>query len=161
MALHPAVADHLHRLAVPHRVLPCDPELADTAAFCAAYGVDPIDSANTIVVASKRPEGKAAACVVLATTRLDVNRTVRGLLGVKKVSFASEEQTMELTDMMIGGVTPFGLPKGLPVFVDSAVMDRPTIVLGAGSRSAKLEVEPEVLLELPDVAVVEGLAAPL
>lgn len=143
-----------------YEVMPCDPSLADTAAFCEAYGVDPAESANTILVASKRPLGVNAACVVLATHRLDVNRAVRSALDVKKLSFASADLTVELTTMEIGGVTPFGLPGSMRVLVDRDVLDRSSIVLGGGNRTSKLRLDPSLLLTLPSVEVIEGLAAP-
>lgn len=143
-----------------YEVMPCDPSLADTAAFCEAYGVDPADSANTILVASKRPLGVNAACVVLATHRLDVNRAVRSALDVKKLSFASADLTVELTTMEIGGVTPFGLPGSMRVLVDHDVLDRSSIVLGGGNRTSKLRLDPSLLLTLASVEVIEGLAAP-
>ncbi len=146
---------------VDYDVMACDPSLADTAAFCEAYGVDPADSANTILVASKRPPGINAACIVLATHRLDVNRTVRSQLDVKKLSFASAELTVELTTMEIGGVTPFGLPGSMRVLVDAAVLERSSIILGGGNRSSKLRLDPRHLRTLPAVEVVEGLAAPI
>jgi len=142
-----------------HELFPCDPALADTAAFCAAYGFAPEDSANTIVVVGKGSPPVYAACVVLATHRLDVNRAVKGRFG-RKSSFASPEETRALTGMEIGGVTAFGLPAGLPRWVDSAVMERERIVLGGGSRSWKVIAPPSILLTLADVEVVEGLAAP-
>ena len=154
------VRQHLDALAVPHRIMACDPDLADTARFCEAYGIDPADSANTIVVVAKTDPPTYVACVVLATTRLDVNNTVRRRLGVRKASFASGEQTGELTGMMIGGVTAFGLPPDLAVWVDARVMQRPEIVLGGGSRSCKVRCPPTALLALASVEVVEGLAAP-
>ena len=113
--------------------MPCDPDLADTAAFCEAYGYAPQDSANTIVVAGKSTPPVYAACVVLATTRLDVNGTVRRRLGARKASFASADETREMTGMLIGGVTAFGLPPKLPVWVDAAVMGRERIILGGGA----------------------------
>ena len=143
---------------VPHDLLPCDPELADTAAFCAAYGYDLDDSANTILVHGKVDPPRYAACVVLATTRLDVNKVVRKRLGVRKASFANATETRQLTGMLIGGVTAFGLPDAMPVWVDARVMTRDRIVLGGGSRSCKLVCAPDALLTLPTVEVVEGLA---
>ena len=104
-------------------VVECDPALADTAAFCAAYGYSLDDSANAILVAGRVEPPVFAVCVVLATTRLDVNRTVRKRLGVRKASFAPAELTAEVTGMAIGGVTPFALPPGLPLWIDGRVMD--------------------------------------
>jgi len=149
---------HLAPLGVPHELFACDPALADTAAFCAAYGFSPDESANTIVVIGKSNPPVYAACVVLATTRLDVNRTVRDRLGTRKASFAAADETMALTGMAIGGVTVFGLPADLPILVDARVMDRPRIVLGGGSRSWKVISTPAILRALPNVQVVEGLA---
>jgi prolyl-tRNA editing enzyme YbaK/EbsC (Cys-tRNA(Pro) deacylase) len=148
----------LDALGVPYELFPCDPDLADTAAFCAAYGFAPEDSANTIVVIGKSDPPRYAACVVLAPNRLDVNRVVRDRLGTRKASFAPGEDTKALTGMEIGGVTVFGLPDGLPVWVDARVMARERIVLGGGSRSWKVIAEPGILLALPHVEVVEGLA---
>ena len=137
----------------------CDPDLADTAAFCAAYGFAREDSANTIVVIGKSDPPVYAACVVLATHRLDVNRVVKQRLGTRKASFASQDETRALTGMAIGGVTAFGLPDELPLWVDRAVMERERIVLGGGSRSWKVIAPPSILMTLPNVEVVDGLAA--
>ena len=148
----------LASLRVPYELFPCDATLADTAAFCAAYGFDPEDSANTIVVIGKSDPPRYAACVTLAPYRLDVNRVVRDRLGTRKASFAPAEVTADLTGMQIGGVTAFGLPAGIPIWVDSRVMARDRIVLGGGSRFWKVIAAPGILRSLPDVEVVDGLA---
>jgi prolyl-tRNA editing enzyme YbaK/EbsC (Cys-tRNA(Pro) deacylase) len=156
--LHPAVAEALDRYAVHVDVMPCDPDLADTAAFVEAYDV-PLDrSANTILVASKGAEPTYVACVLLATTSLDVNNVVRREMGVRKASFARADPVRDLTRMEIGGVTPFGLPADLPVLVDARVMRPAWIILGGGNRSSKLRVAPDVLRAIPAVRIVEGLA---
>ena len=145
-------------LGVPYELFACDPALADTAAFCAAYGFDPEDSANTIVVIGKSDPPRYAACVTLAPYRLDVNRVVRDRLGTRKASFAPAEATAELTGMEMGGVTVFGLPPELPIWVDGRVMTRQRIVLGGGSRSWKVIASPAILAALPGMVVVDGLA---
>ena len=153
-ALEAALAGH-----GDFELFPCDPALADTAAFCAAYGFDPADSANTIVVVGKGSPPAYAACVLLATHRLDVNRAVKARFG-RKSSFASGEETQAITGHALGGVTVFGLPADLPIWVDAAVMGRPRIVLGGGSRSWKVIAPPSILRTLPGVEIVEGLANP-
>lgn len=147
-------------LGMEHEMLPCDPDLADTAAFCAHYGYDLDRSANTIVVASKRPPGHYAACVVLANTRLDVNKTVRNLMEVRKLSFAPADVTAEVTGMIMGGVTPFALPDDVPIYVDAAVMERDWVILGGGSRSLKIKISPAALLAVGGQAIT-GLANPI
>jgi prolyl-tRNA editing enzyme YbaK/EbsC (Cys-tRNA(Pro) deacylase) len=148
----------LDRIGIPYEIHAIDPALADTAAYCAHYGVPLERSANTILVSSKKEPRRHAACVVLATTRLDVNHAVRGLLEVSRVSFATAEETRALTGMLIGGVTVFALPDGLPIFVDERVLAPDWIILGGGSRASKIKVSPEVLRQVPGVRVVAGLA---
>jgi prolyl-tRNA editing enzyme YbaK/EbsC (Cys-tRNA(Pro) deacylase) len=152
------VHDLLASLGVPYEIVACDPELADTAAFCAHYGYAMEDSANTILVAGKSDPVRFVACVVLATNRLDVNGLVRRRLGVKKASFADRDQTMALTGMAIGGVTAIGLPDDVPLWIDSRVVSRPRIVLGGGDRSSKILAPPDLLLALPNAEVIESLA---
>ena len=138
-------------------MLECDPDFADTAAFCEKYGFSPEQSANTILVASRKAEPvKYAVCFVLATTRLDVNKKVCQLIGIKKASFADGETTVSLTGMMIGGVTAVGI-RGLPIYVDAAVMRQERVVMGGGNRESKLVLKPAELLKLPGVEVIENL----
>ena len=153
------VIDHLDRLQADYSILPCDPADADTANFCARYGVSLAESANAILVASRRPPPIYGLTLNLATTRLDVNRTVRKLLGAAKLSFAPPEVTRELTGMEIGGVTPFGISGDLPVLVDAAVTVLDRCVVGGGSRAMKVSLDPEVFTRMPGVRVVEGLAS--
>jgi prolyl-tRNA editing enzyme YbaK/EbsC (Cys-tRNA(Pro) deacylase) len=145
---------------VDYEVIECDPDLADTAAFCEAYGYKPEQSANTIIVASRKVEPtKYAVCVVLATHRLDVNKTVVKQMGVKKASFADTETTKKLSGMEIGGVTAPGITD-LPILVDNDVMKADKIIMGGGNRTSKIILSPDELVKLPNVKVVEGLAKP-
>ncbi len=123
-------------------IIDVDPALADTAAFCDHYGYPPETSANCILVASKDDPPVLAACLALATTKLDVNKRVRKRLGVRKCSFAPAELTTKATGMEIGGVTPFGLPDGLPIWVDARIAALERVIVGGGSRSIKLLVDP-------------------
>ena len=148
------VVSVLDGLGVPYELQPIDPAFADTAAYCERYGVPLEHAANTIIVASKKEPRRYAACVVKATTRLDVNHAVRRLLDTNKVSFASADETRTLTGMLIGGVTVFALPADLPIYVDDKVMALEWAILGSGSRSSKVRVSPEALRRLPGAQVV-------
>jgi prolyl-tRNA editing enzyme YbaK/EbsC (Cys-tRNA(Pro) deacylase) len=154
VAVERRVVAVLDGLGVPYEVQPIDPAFADTAAYCQRYGVPLDHAANTIIVVSKREPRRYAACVVTATTRLDVNRAVRRLLDASKVSFASADETRELTGMLLGGVTVFALPAELPVYIDDKVMQLEWAILGSGSRSSKIRVAPEALRRLPNAQVV-------
>ena len=151
------VRDALDALGVEYTLVPCDPALADTATFCATYGYDTGDSANTIIVESRDKPPRHVACVLLATTRLDVNGMVRRRLG-RKASFAGPERTMQLTGMDLGGVTAVGLPPDLPVWIDARVMERERVIMGVGSRHWKVIAPPGFLAGLPGAEVVDGLA---
>jgi len=138
-----------------------DAELADTAAFCAAYDVAPGASANCVVVAGRRGDVTTmAACMVLATTRADVNGAVRRRLDARKASFAPMDVTVAETGMEYGGITPIGLPTGWPLLVDAAVVSAGDVVVGSGVRRSKLVLPGEALAELPGAEVIDGLAAP-
>ncbi len=153
-----AVRRALEATGVDHELLPCDPDFADTAAFCERYGVAPEDSANAIVVVGKSEPRRYVCCVVLATTRLDVNGIVRRRLGVKRASFASADETQAVTGMAIGGVTPLGLPDDCPRVGRRPGHGPGRVVLGGGSRSLKVRVTPELFRHLPNTEIVDDLA---
>jgi len=152
------VGEVLHGLGLPYERIEIDPAYADTAQFCERYGFPMEQSANTIIVGSKKEPRQYAACVVKATTRLDVNHAVRKLMGVSRLSFATAEETMALTGMMIGGVTIFALPEHLPIYVDESLMSCPYVILGGGSRSSKIKIAPEVFARFPAAQIIAGLA---
>ena len=148
----------LDALGVEYEVMSIDPAFADTAQFCEKYGIPLANSANTIVVAGKREPKQYCACVVLATTRLDVNHAVKKLMGNSRVSFASSEETKALTGMMIGGVTIFALPPDMPLYVDERVMALDWVILGGGGRDTKIRTTPEVFRRMPSATIVPDLA---
>jgi prolyl-tRNA editing enzyme YbaK/EbsC (Cys-tRNA(Pro) deacylase) len=135
-----------------------DPALADTAEFCAAYSSPPDGSANCVVVAGRRGETtRYAACLVLATTRADVNGLVRRRLDARKASFAPMDDAVSITGMEYGGITPIGLPEDWPLLVDAAVAAAPAVVIGSGVRHSKLALPGSLAARLPGVEVIEGL----
>lgn len=158
--LHDKVEAALAAHGLEYKAIDCDPSLADTAVFCQHYSYTLDQSANAIIVASKGESPQFCCCLVLANTRLDVNKAVCKLMGVKRASFASGEQTKELTGMEIGGVTPYGVPEDMSIYVDAAVMSRPEVVTGGGNRSSKVVLNPAELKKLPNVQVVQDLAKP-
>ncbi|MCX6401795.1 MAG: hypothetical protein NTX33_17925 [Propionibacteriales bacterium] len=140
-------------------VVEIDPDLADTAALCAAYDLSLEASANCVVVAGRREgEERVAACVVRADTRADVNHTVKRLLDVRKLSFMSMERAVEESSMEYGGITPIGLPDGWRILVDSRVLDIEVAVIGSGVRRSKLLLAGALLADVPGVEVIDGLA---
>lgn len=148
----------LEELGAPYEVISCEEHLADTEHFCAYYGYPLATSANTILVTSKRGPKKRAACVLLATTRLNVNDVVRREMGAAKVSFADPAETLEITGMTLGGVTALALPTDLALLIDGRVIDGEYVILGSGTRRGKIKISPRVLERLPHARIVDGLA---
>ena len=156
-AVESRVISFLDSTGVPYEIVEIDPDFADTAAFCEKYGFPLENSANTIIVASKKKPKTYVAAVVRATRRIDVNHTVKRLMNAGRISFARAEETAELTGMMIGGVTVLALPSQLPIYVDPGLMDLDYIILGGGSRSIKIKVSPEIFAVIPGTMLVDGL----
>ena len=152
------VTASLDALGVPYEIMTIDPDFADTARFCERYGIPLDKSANTIIVASKKEPKQYCACVVKATTKLDVNHAVRKLMNASRLSFATAEETQVLTGMMIGGVTIFALPSNVAVYADQRLMALDWVILGGGSRSTKIKTSPEVFRRLPNTTIVSDLA---
>jgi prolyl-tRNA editing enzyme YbaK/EbsC (Cys-tRNA(Pro) deacylase) len=141
-------------------VVEIDPALSDTATTQQEFGLELDTLANCVVVAGKR-EGleRLAACVVLATTRADINGIVKRLLDVRKASFLPTERAVELTGMEYGGITPIGLPTDWPVLVDRRVIGTEVVVIGSGVRRSKILLPGRLLARLAGVEVIAGLAA--
>ncbi|MFF1572858.1 YbaK/EbsC family protein [Leifsonia sp. NPDC058292] len=139
-------------------VVEIDPAVSDTAATREMFDLDAAVLANCVVVAGKR-EGveKIAACVVLSTTRADVNSAVKRLLDVRKASFLPMERAVELTGMEYGGITPIGLPAEWPILVDRRVAETDVVIVGSGVRRSKILLPGRLLGTLPNAQVVDGL----
>jgi prolyl-tRNA editing enzyme YbaK/EbsC (Cys-tRNA(Pro) deacylase) len=161
--LDPRVREALDAAGVSYEVLACAPELADTAEFCAHYGIPPANACNTIVIVAKMNPKQYAACLVAADTKLDVNHRVSAVMGTKRLSFASADETAALTGMLIGGVTLPGLPPAIPIYIDNRILALDYAILGGGNRSSKIKVAPSELTKLPnaqfaDIAVARATA---
>lgn len=152
--LAPVTAEGASKLAGSFWVTAIDATLADTAAFCEAYDVSLDASANCVVVEAKRGERVwYAACIILATDKVDVNGTVRKHLDARKLSFASMDTAVALTHMEYGGITPIGLPDDWPILIDSAVKEQENVIIGSGIRASKILIPSQVLTTLPGATV--------
>ena len=153
--LDPTVRTALDAAGVVYETVACREDLADTAQFCANYGVPIADACNTIVVALKTTPKTYVACLVRADTKIDVNHKLAGAVGFKRLSFASSEEAAQLSGQAIGGVTLVGLPADVPVIIDKMVMERAFVIIGGGNRTSKVRVDPRELEKLPNVRVAE------
>ena len=153
--LHPTVRSALNAASVSYETVECREDLADTAEFCANYGVDVSDACNTIVVALKTTPRSYVACLVRADTKIDVNHKLSKIVGIRRLSFASAEEAAELSGQAIGGVTLVGLPADVPLLIDERVVERQSIIIGGGNRTSKVRVDPRELTKLPNARVAD------
>lgn len=151
------VLESLRSNGIAYEVISCSPEYADTSGFCSHYNYPMENCGNTLVVVGKGTPKRFAACVVRASGRLDVNHKVRFLMGVRRVSFASSDETQEITNMRIGGVTVFGLPPNLPVYLDRGLLELDYIIVGSGTRYSKLKLNPTELEKIPGASFIDQL----
>ena len=151
------VTSELDRLGIAFELLTIDPAYSDTRSFCDHYGYPLENTGNTIIVGSRREPKVYAACLVTARQRVDVNHTVTDLLGVRRLSFASGEETQTITGMALGGVTIVCLPPELPIYVDSSILALDYLIIGGGDRSHKIRLAPGDIERIPHVRTVEGL----
>ena len=157
--LDPNVQQAADALGARYEVLDCNPEWADTDVFCANYNIPRDHAANAILIASKTEPKQYAVCLVLATTKIDVNHAVSKLMGVKRLSFAPAEETKAVTGQAIGGVTVFGLPDAIPLYIDSRIMEKDYVIVGGGNRSTKIKLAPAELQKIPN-ATTAAIAVP-
>jgi prolyl-tRNA editing enzyme YbaK/EbsC (Cys-tRNA(Pro) deacylase) len=153
--LHERVRSALDLSGIEYEPLECAPELADTAEFCRHYGIPADEACNAILVAVKTTPRRYLACLVRADTKLDVNRKLAAIAGTKRLSFASGEETTEVTGMLIGGVSIAGLPPDVPLYVDARIMGQKAVIIGGGNRSSKARLAPDELLKLPNTTVAD------
>ena len=159
--LDPNVQRAANALGAKYEVLDCNPDWADTELFCANYNIPRDHAANAILIAAKTEPKQYAVCLVLATTKIDVNHKLSKLMGIKRLSFAQAEETKAVTGQAIGGVTVFGLPAGIPLYIDSRVMEKDYVIVGGGNRSTKMKLAPSELVKIPlsqtsDIAIERG-----
>lgn len=151
--LHPAVRSALDAASIRYETVACREEWADTAEFCAHYGVPIADACNTILVAMKTMPRQLIACLVRADTKIDVNHRLASAVGSKRLSFASPDEAAQISGQAIGGVTLVALPPEVPILIDASVLERPSIIIGGGNRISKVRVDPHELKKLPNVRV--------
>ena len=153
--LHPAVRESLESAGMAFEPMTCREEWADTAEFCANYGISPDEACNAILVVVKTTPKTYAACLVRADTKLDVNHKVAAEVAFKRLSFASSEEAAQLSGQAIGGVSILGLPAEIPLLIDSRVLERPSVIVGGGNRTSKVRLDPHELTKLPNARVAD------
>jgi len=99
-----------------------------------------------------RAEDRFVHCVLPAHRKAD-NALLRGLLGTRKLRFATPEELQALTGCAPGAVPPFGNLFGLPVLVDEALRDNERVAFNAGSNSVSITMRCDDLVRLAGATV--------
>ena len=153
--LHPSVRTALESAGIRFETIACREDLADTAEFCAHYGVSPDEACNAILVAMKTEPRKYVACLVRADTKIDVNHKLATAVAFKRLSFASTDEAARISGQAIGGVSILGLPDDVPLLIDERVMERESIIAGGGNRTSKVRLDPRELLKVANARVAD------
>jgi Cys-tRNA(Pro)/Cys-tRNA(Cys) deacylase len=107
-------------------------------------GVDPATVFKTLVA---EVDGRLAVAVVPVGARLDL-KALAAAAGGRKAAMAEAADAERATGYVVGGISPLGHRKRLPVFLDSSMRGQPTVMVSAGRRGLELELAPDDLAEL-------------
>lgn len=107
-------------------------------------GVDPAGVFKTLVA---EVDGRLVVAVVPVAARLDL-KALAAAAGGRKAVMAEPADAERATGYVVGGISPLGHRKRLPVVLDASMQDRPTILVSAGRRGLELELSPTDLARL-------------
>ena len=107
-------------------------------------GVDPAGVFKTLVA---EVDGQLAVAVVPVAARLDL-KALAAAAGGRKAVMAEAAAAERATGYVVGGISPLGHRKRLPVFLDASMQGRPTVLVSAGRRGLELELSPADLATL-------------
>jgi Cys-tRNA(Pro) deacylase len=118
---------------------------AVTRAAAVDIGVDEHMIVKTLVM--EEGEGKPFIILMHGDRQVSTKALARQM-GVKTVKPSSPKDAERLTGYRVGGISPFGTKKKLPVYVEGMIMDLPRIIINRGGRGFLLELTPEDLTKV-------------
>ena len=101
-----------------------------------ALGIDAARVFKTIVVSV---DGRLGLCVVPADAEVDL-KAAADALGGRRAMIAQAAEAEKATGYVLGGISPLGTRRPLPVVVDASARDFPTIHVSAGRRGLEIEL---------------------
>ncbi|GAA5194982.1 Cys-tRNA(Pro) deacylase [Ferrimonas gelatinilytica] len=110
-----------------------------------ALGLDATRVFKTLLVSDEA--GRLAVAVVPVSTKLDLKALAKAW-GVKKLAMAQPVAAEKATGYVVGGISPLGQKKRLPLFLDAGAEGLSTIFVSAGRRGLEIELAPKDLLAL-------------
>jgi len=121
-----------------------DTDLSYGEAAAASLGVEPDQVFKTLVA---MVDGNPVVGIVHVSRHLSLKRLARAA-GGKKATMAEPSDAERLTGYVVGGISPFGQRRRLPMFVDASAVGYDTIFVSAGRRGLQVEVAPSDLMGL-------------
>ena len=159
--LSKATLDMIKKLAKEEEILVAeiDPDFAGGFEICEKYNFSPKVGINCLVVEGRRGETYSyAALLVPVGYKYNMSSIVRKKLDARTVSVAPLDYVLEKTNMEFGSINPVGLPTEWQIFIDPLVLENERIIVGSGLLKSKICIPSNMLLELPNSEILEGLA---
>jgi Cys-tRNA(Pro) deacylase len=100
---------------------------------------------KTLVMEDDR---KVPLIVLMHGDREVSTKELARVIGVRSVSPCTPETALKHTGYMVGGISPFGTKKPLPVYVEEAILSLPRIYINAGRRGLLCEISPSDLVKV-------------
>lgn len=120
-------------------------EHGGTAAFAAQAGVDEHAVVKTLIM---EDDARKPFVVLMPGDREVSTKELARVLGVKSVQPCAPETAERHSGYMVGGTSPFGLRKPMPVYVEGTILELPSIYINGGRRGFIVGLEPRELVRV-------------
>ncbi len=145
----------LERAGVPHRVHSYDPPGDEHPSYGEAVAaVLEVDRDQVFKTLVAEVDGEAVVGIVPVTGNLNLKALAK-VRGSKKAVMADPRDAERLTGYVVGGISPFGQRRRLPMVADASIERHDTVFVSGGRRGVQVEVAPGDLLRLTGARVAE------
>ncbi|MDQ0081852.1 Cys-tRNA(Pro) deacylase [Variovorax sp. YR634] len=108
-------------------------------------GLDPFTVIKTLVM---QDQDAKPLIVLMHGNRTVSTKNLARQIGAKSVEPCKPEVAQRHSGYMVGGTSPFGTRREMPVYVESTILELPRIVLNGGRRGYLIGIDPQVCVGL-------------
>ena len=108
-------------------------------------GLDPFTVIKTLVM---QDQDAKPLIVLMHGNRTVSTKNLARQIGAKSVEPCKPEVAQRHSGYMVGGTSPFGTRREMPVYVESTILELPKIVLNGGRRGYLIGIDPQVCVAL-------------